>query len=147
MIRLIPEYEQFNNNTDWRKEVKQFGLFQTHYVSLSGGGEKANYRLSAGYDHQVGSIIAQKLDRFTTRMALDYFVNDRITISSDFALTYTDNKKNSDDLLKVAYMKMPNAAIYDEMLMAIPWVHITRFPGLWNAIRMTKTNWTHSARL
>ena len=108
------EYEQFNNNTDWRKEVKQFGLFQTHYVSLSGGGEKANYRLSAGYDHQVGSIIAQKLDRFTTRMALDYFVNDRITISSDFALTYTDNKKNSDDLLKVAYMKMPNAAIYDE---------------------------------
>ena len=108
------EYEQFNNNTDWRKEVKQFGLFQTHYVSLSGGGEKANYRLSAGYDHQVGSIIAQKLDRFTTRMALDYFVNDRITISSDFALTYTDNKKNSDDLLKVAYMKMPNAVIYDE---------------------------------
>ena len=108
------EYEQFNNNTDWRDAVKQFGLFQTHYVSLSGGGEKANYRISAGYDHQIGSIIAQKLDRFTTRMALDYFVNDRIKISSDFALTYTDNHMNSDDLLKVAYTKMPNLAIYDE---------------------------------
>lgn len=108
------EYEQFNNNTDWRDAVKQFGLFQTHYISLSGGGEKANYRISAGYDHQVGSIIAQKLDRFTTRMALDYFVNDRIKISSDFSLTYTDNHKNSDDLLAVAYKKMPNMAIYDE---------------------------------
>lgn len=108
------EYEQFNNNTDWRKAVKQFGLFQTHYISLTGGGEKANYRISAGYDHQVGSIIAQKLDRFTTRMALDYFVNDRITISSNFSLTYTDNQKNSDDLLSVAYGKMPNMAIYDE---------------------------------
>ena len=81
---------------------------------MSGGGEKANYRISAGYDHQIGSIIAQKLDRFTTRMALDYFVNDRIKISSDFALTYTDNHMNSDDLLKVAYTKMPNLAIYDE---------------------------------
>ena len=108
------EYEQFNNNTDWRDAVKQFGLFQTHYISLSGGGEKANYRISAGYDHQVGSIIAQKLDRFTTRMALDYFVNNRITISSDFSLTYTDNKKNSDDLLSIAYRKMPNMAIYRE---------------------------------
>lgn len=108
------EYEQFNNNTDWRDAVKQFGLFQTHYISLSGGGEKANYRISAGYDHQVGSIIAQKLDRFTTRMALDYFVNDRIKISSDFSLTYTDNHKNSDNLLAIAYKKMPNLAIYDE---------------------------------
>lgn len=108
------EYEQFNNNTDWRKAVTQFGLFQTHYVSLTGGGEKANYRISAGYDHQVGSVIAQKLDRFTTRMALDYFVNDRIRISSDFSLTYTDNHKNSDGLLSVAYAKMPNLAIYDE---------------------------------
>ena len=108
------EYEQFNNNTDWRKEVKQFGLFQTHYVSLSGGGEKANYRLSAGYDHQVGSIIAQKLDRFTTRMMLDYYVSDRIKIISDFALTYTDNQRNSDDLLAIAYKKMPNLAIFEE---------------------------------
>ena len=47
-------------------------------------------------------------------MALDYFVNDRITISSNFSLTYTDNQKNSDDLLSVAYKKMPNMAIYDE---------------------------------
>ncbi len=111
---VFSEYEQFNNNTDWRKAVKQFGLFQTHYISLTGGGEKANYRISAGYDHQVGSIIAQKLDRFTTRMALDYFVNNRIKISSDFSLTYTDNHKNSDDLLAIAYRKMPNLAIYDE---------------------------------
>ena len=108
------EYEQFNNNTDWRDEVKQFGLFQTHYVSISGGGEKANYRISAGYDHQNGSVIAQRLDRFSTRMALDYFVNDRIKISSNFALTYTDNKQNSDNLLNIAYTKMPNLAVYDE---------------------------------
>ena len=112
--RNYSEYEQFNNNTDWRDAVKQFGLFQTHHVSISGGGEKANYRISGGYDNQRGSIIEQQLDRFSTRMALDYFASDRIKISSNFALTYTDNKMNSDDLLAIAYKKMPNLAIYDE---------------------------------
>ena len=43
-----------------------------------GGGEKATFRISGGYDHETGSIIEQKLDRFTTRMMLDYYV---VTVS------------------------------------------------------------------
>ncbi len=108
------EYEQFNNNTDWRGCVTQFGLFQTHHLSIAGGGEKANYRISTGYDHQVGSVIAQRFDRFSMRMALDYFVSEKIKISSNFSLTYTDNKQNHDNLLSIAYKKMPNLAVYDE---------------------------------
>lgn len=108
------EYEQFNNNTDWRKAVIQNGLNQTHYVAISGGGEKASYRISGGYDNQIGSIIGQQLDRFSNRTALDYYVSDRIKISSSFALTYTQNKKNSDGLLSIAYRKMPNLTIYEE---------------------------------
>lgn len=110
----FPQYQQYNNNTDWQEAVKQFGLFQSHHLSIAGGGEKANYRMSVGYDHQEGSVIAQQLDRFSTRMALDYFVSDKIKISSSFALTYTDNKQNSDGLLGIAIVKMPNMAIYDE---------------------------------
>lgn len=108
------EYQEFNDNTDWRDAVTQFGLAQTHYISISGGGEKANYRISGGWDHQTGSVIGQKLDRFSTRMALDYFVNTRIKISSNFSFTYTQNHMNSDNLLGIAYQKMPNLAIYDE---------------------------------
>lgn len=108
------EYEQFNNNTDWRKAIQQSGLNQTHYVAISGGGEKANYRISGGYDNQIGSIIGQQLDRFSNRTALDYFVSDRIKISSSFALTYTQNQKNSDGLLSIAYRKMPNLTIFKE---------------------------------
>ena len=33
------EYEQYNNNTDWRDAVTQWGLRQNHYVTVSGGGE------------------------------------------------------------------------------------------------------------
>ena len=51
------EYEQYNNNTDWQDEVTQWGLRQNHYVSVTGGGEKATFRISGGYDHETGSVI------------------------------------------------------------------------------------------
>jgi len=116
----FPEYQMYNNNTDWIAAVKQIGLRHNHNISLSGGGEKANFRISAGYDKEFGSIIAQSLDRFTTRVALDYFVSDRIKIVTNFNMTYTDNQKNytdnnnKSDLLSIAYKKMPNMSIFEE---------------------------------
>ena len=57
------EYEQYNNNTDWRDAVTQWGLRQNHYVTITGGGEKALFRIGAGYDHETGTMIEQKLQR------------------------------------------------------------------------------------
>ena len=116
------EYQMFNNNTDWVDAVKQVGMKHSHYISLSGGGEKANFRVSGGYDTETGSIIAQGLDRFSTRVNLDYFVSERIKIMSDFSLTYTDNARNYPykegdhdiGMLGAAYLKMPNMAVYRE---------------------------------
>jgi len=108
------EYEMYNNNTDWVKEVKQVGWRQNHYLSLSGGGEKANFRIGAGYDHETGSVIKQQLDRFTSRVNLDYFVSDRIKIETNLSLTYTNNQKNYDGLMGIALVRMPNLSIYEQ---------------------------------
>ncbi len=108
------EYEQYNNNTDWRDAVTQWGLRQNHYVTVSGGGEKALFRIGAGYDHETGTMIEQKLQRFSTRVALDYNVSERIRVSTNFALTYTKNDQNSDGLLDIARRKMPNMSIYEQ---------------------------------
>ena len=106
------DFLMFNKNTDWVDLVKQNGLRQNHYVSVSGGDEKTLFRISGGYDHETGTIIKQKLNRFSTRMALDYYVNDRIKIMSNFSLTYTKNDRNYDGLLGIAYTKMPNLSPY-----------------------------------
>lgn len=108
------EYEQYNNNTDWVDAVTQWGLRQNHYLSVTGGGEKASFRISGGFDHETGSVIEQRLSRFSTRMALDYYVSTRIKISTNFSLTYTKNKRNYDDLLALSYKKMPNMGIYEQ---------------------------------
>ena len=109
------EYENWNNNTDWVKAVKQFGQMHDFNVNLSGGGQKATFRISAGYKHQTGSIIEQKFQQFTTRMALDYNVSDRIRFITNFALTYTHNHKNNGSILAIAQQIAPNMSIYRQL--------------------------------
>lgn len=112
------QYYNFNKNTDWVDAVNQFGQTHNYYVTLTGGGEKAKFRISGGYDHQTGTIIKQVMDRFSTRLVLDYDVSDRIRFSTNFALTYTDNHRNWDGsststILSKAYSAMPNMSIYE----------------------------------
>jgi len=108
------EWRQYRDNTDWRDAVTQWGLRQNHYVTISGGGEKAAFRIGAGYDHETGTMIEQKLNRFSTRVNLDYNISERIRVQTNFALTYTKNNQNSDDLLAIALKKMPNLSIYEK---------------------------------
>lgn len=106
-------FNNYNKNTDWVDAVTKFGQAHNYYLTLTGGGEKATFRIGIGYDDESGTIIKQNLDRFTTRLALDYFVSDRIKFSSNFSLSFTDNHKNYDDILARAYKAMPNMSIYE----------------------------------
>ena len=107
------EYQNWNNNTDWVDAVTQFGGMHDWNVNLTGGGQKATFRISAGYKNQSGTIIKQKFQQFTTRMVLDYNVSDRIRFSTNFALTYTGNKKNyGNNILSLAQKTAPNMSIY-----------------------------------
>ena len=106
------DYENWNNNTDWVDAVQQFGAMHSWNLNVSGGGQKAQFRISGGYDHQTGSIIKQELDRISTRLVLDYNVSDRIKFSTNFALTYTNNVQNYTGLLGIAQKIAPNMSIY-----------------------------------
>ena len=108
------EWRQYRDNTDWRDAVTKMGLRQNHYVTISGGGEKAAFRIGAGFDHETGTMLEQKLNRFSTRVNLDYNISERIRVQTNFALTYTKNNMNSDDLLAIALKKMPNMSIYEK---------------------------------
>jgi TonB-linked SusC/RagA family outer membrane protein len=110
------QYENFNNNTDWRKEVTQFGATHDHYLVISGGGERARFRITGGYMTEDGTVIGQKWNRLTSRSELNYNVSDRIRFTAEVAFTYSDNKQNygqnSQSLLSMAYKKMPNVSVY-----------------------------------
>ena len=108
------EFENFNNNTDWVDAVTQIGIRNDHYLTVSGGGERARFRVSGGMLNQSGNVIGQDLSRFSTRANLDYFISARFKLSTDFSYTYTDNNRNYYNLLNIAYRKMPNLSIYEQ---------------------------------
>jgi TonB-linked SusC/RagA family outer membrane protein len=114
----FPNYENFNNNTDWVKAVTQVGNISDHYLTLSGGGERTTYRVSGGYYSQNGTTIRTNYTKFSSRANLDYKVSDRIKFSSEISMTSSDNHQNYTDgkfkqsLLDIAYKKMPNVSIY-----------------------------------
>ncbi|MDR1810093.1 MAG: SusC/RagA family TonB-linked outer membrane protein, partial [Prevotella sp.] len=117
------EYRHYNNNTDWRDAVLQYGPTHDHYLAISGGGERAKFRVTGGYMTKDGTVIGNKWNRLTSRTNLDYSVSERILFTSEFAFTYSDNKQNWKDsrndnnkreILGIAYMKMPNMSIYNK---------------------------------
>ncbi len=108
----FPDYQNYNNNINWVNEVAQVGNINDHYVTLSGGGERATYRVSGGYFDQTGTVIGQRLRRISSRAYLEYQVSDRIKFISEFSLTNSDNYRNYENLLSIAYRKMPNVSIY-----------------------------------
>lgn len=108
------EYEQYNNNTDWVKAVSNYGVTNDHYIQLQGGGDRARFLVSGGYLNQTGTVIGQQLERFSSRMNLDYNVSDRIKFTSEFSFTSTNNDQNYEGLLGNAYKRMPNLSIYEQ---------------------------------
>ena len=108
------DYEMWNDNTDWVAAVKKVGISQSHNISVSGGGDKANFRISAGFDDETGSVIGQKMNRFTTRVAFDYFISERIKVSTNFSMTYSNNRRSGNAAISSAMQMIPNLAIYYE---------------------------------
>lgn len=126
-------YENYNNNTDWVNEVTQQGNISDQYLTLSGGGDRATYRISGGYLSQNGTIIGQNNSRISSRAYLDYMVSDRLKFTTELSYTYSNYDRNytfdfsgghspnrgdspNEDLsiLGIAYIKMPNTSIYKE---------------------------------
>jgi TonB-linked SusC/RagA family outer membrane protein len=104
----------YNKNTNWYDALTKNGYTQDHTISVSGGGEKAQYRTSLGYYNQSGTVIGQAYKRITGSMNLDYNVSDRLKFQVSLSYTHGDRDQNyTTDLLNSAYTKMPNQSIYE----------------------------------
>ncbi len=110
--QTFSEYQNYNNNTDWVDEISKHGYRNEYNLNISGGGEKATFRISGGYSNETGQVIGQNLHSFSSRLALDYYVSARIKVIADFAFSYTKQRRNAEDLLYNSLLMMPNMSIY-----------------------------------
>ncbi|MEP1487525.1 MAG: SusC/RagA family TonB-linked outer membrane protein [Algibacter sp.] len=123
-VEFDPDYELFNlynKNVNWLDEVTQRGYTKEHFLSVSGGGEKSNYRISTSYKDQLGTTIGSSFKLFTTRAILDYNISDKIKIASELSYSHgsldrsylKDNSLGQRSLRDLAIIKMPNQSIYE----------------------------------
>lgn len=94
-------------NTDWYDQILKKGFFQNHNISMSGGSDKVNYFLSAGYLSDKGIIRTNDFNRFTFRNNNDYKITNNFKIST--LLSYSRNTVRNVDLgaFNVAYRAAP----------------------------------------
>ena len=112
-IRDYPYAWEHNQNTDWVDAVTQRGLKDDHNFSISGGGDKAAYRLSVGHISQIGTTEGTAFERLSTRLNLDYQLTNNLSFNSEFSFTNSEQQDNVEKVLEMAYKKAPNMAIYD----------------------------------
>lgn len=110
-------FDEYNQNTDWIDEITQTGYFTDNSFSMSGGGEKAIYRVSLGYLNDVGTTIGTSLNRFSSLISVNYKFSDKLRVNAD--LSYAKSNKHGNwsmDNLRspraVAMSKMPNMSPY-----------------------------------
>lgn len=107
-------FYNYSNNTSWTDEITQRGFTNNYDISLSGGGSKASYRLSANYMDQKGTTVGTDLQTLRTRLNMDYKISDKLMLRANFSYSRGENDKSYRKYLQNdAYSMMPNMAIYE----------------------------------
>lgn len=68
-------------NTDWLKLLTRRALTHTHSVSLGGGSDWATYTASLGYSKQEGQEVGNSNERFTSHVALNMRLHEKIRLA------------------------------------------------------------------
>jgi TonB-linked outer membrane protein, SusC/RagA family len=75
-------------NTDWAKELLRTGRFSQYDINASGGNDKSNFYLSAGYMESQSVLIGVDYDRFTGKMKIANKPNDWISFDANMLFSY-----------------------------------------------------------
>ncbi|WP_345953800.1 SusC/RagA family TonB-linked outer membrane protein [Mucilaginibacter sp. PAMB04168] len=117
-----PYSKNYSQNTDWLKTLTRTGYLTDNNLSISGGGDKARYFASVGYNGQTGTTLGTGFSRLNTRLNLDYIVSSKIRFTTyisyahnvtDYNYATANNGTGSDAVRNIATIRMPNMSVYE----------------------------------
>ena len=76
--------------TDWLDEIFDTNPIQSYNLSATGGNEKAQYALSAGYFRQDGVVIHTNYERFSLRANSLFRIKDRVRVGENLSVAYSE---------------------------------------------------------
>jgi len=80
-------------STDWQKLIYRTGHNLNQNITLSGGDDKTQYGMAAGYLYQTATVPNQNFTRYSLRTTIDHKINDifKVGINSLTTLSYNNN--------------------------------------------------------
>ena len=105
-------FNEYNQNTDWLKEVRRNTQTWDNNFSMSGGGEKATYRFSLGYLNEGGTTIGTGLTRLSSLLDITYRFSDKLKFTVTASYSQSDKDDNYFNVRSEAFDKMPNKSPY-----------------------------------
>lgn len=91
-----PDFQRYNNNTNWQEVVSEKGSINTANLKLKGGDALAKYAFNVGYLKQTGVVTDTKFERFNTRFNLDYKVSRKLRFYNSISYTRSDRKMQDE---------------------------------------------------
>ncbi|MBD2703006.1 TonB-dependent receptor [Spirosoma sp. BT702] len=112
----VPDFGKGGYNTDWQEELIKPGAITDHNLSISGGMEngvnKSNYRVSAGYFNQDGTIVGPNYKRYSMRVNTGA-TRGKFSIGQSLYLAYIDSRNVIGQPFDNVIRMPPTVPVYD----------------------------------
>lgn len=113
------------DNANWQDRIERTAITTSNFLSLTGGVENSNYRVSLGYSDQEGIIIGSDVKNFNSRINLTHTELDgklKIDVNMSYGQQVTNQAPVSNTvgsemgscILYEAYVFNPTYPVYDE---------------------------------
>lgn len=105
-------FKEYNQDVDYLDEITQTGFSSDNSFSMTGGGERANYRLSLGYLNEEGTTIGTGFERLSSLLSISYRFSQKLRVTTDFSFSNADRDSYWHNPRGQALTKMPNMSPY-----------------------------------
>lgn len=111
--RTLPNAVDLGGETDWLKVVTQTGNAMVHNLAVSGGNSSTTYRASFNFRDAQGINLNSGFSQIIGRLNLNQkALNDRATISLNFATTSRESSYGFTEALRYAVLANPTLPVY-----------------------------------
>lgn len=112
----VPDFGAGGYNTDWQAALIKPGAITDHNIAISGGSDngvnKSNYRVSAGYFYQDGTIVGPNFKRYSTQINSGA-TRGKFTFGESLYLAQINNRQVNGQPFDNVIRMSPTIPVYD----------------------------------
>ncbi|MCE2995458.1 MAG: SusC/RagA family TonB-linked outer membrane protein [Cyclobacteriaceae bacterium] len=98
--------------TDWQKEVTRTGVSNVHNISIAGGSQQTQFRISSNFRNVNGVLKKSGFDQINTRASLTHTaLNDKLRMDVNMSFTNRNSNFSFNEALRYAVLFNPTAPI------------------------------------